>query len=55
MVEDKEPCTTPTEEVFLTVQQQDREKEAQELHHTIGHASDKALCTPQYNGYLVPT
>ena len=44
MVEDEEPWTTPTEEVFLTAQQQDRAKEARELHHTIGHPSDKALC-----------
>ena len=55
MVEDEEPWTTPTEEVFLTAQQQDRAKEARELHHTIGHPSDKALCTALNNGNLIPT
>jgi len=44
MVEDEELWTTPTDEVFLTNQQQDRAKAAQ-LHHTIDHPSDKTLCT----------
>ena len=55
MVEDEEPWTTPTEEVFLTAQQQDRAKEERELHHTIGHPSDKTLCTALNNGNLIPT
>ena len=42
------------EEVFLTAQQQDRAIEAQELHHTIGHPSDKTLCTALNNGNLEP-
>jgi len=46
---------TKTEEVFLTAQQQDRAKEVRELHHTIGHPSDKALCTALNDENLIPT
>ena len=45
----------PEEEIFLSAQQKEREKEAREFHNNIGHPGDKALCKALEIGNLVPT
>jgi len=53
--EDEEPLVIPTqpeEEIFLSAQQKEREKEARELHYNVGYPGDKDLCKALENGNL---